>query len=772
MSDTAIAHQSLRCEIDPDDGSLALEIGSASLRGRCYAEFSLTGRKLIRATGGKPASIVREPAADENGKGERLAVNYGTVSGLTLALETAIYPKHPFIAIRLGVTNPGTQALKLDSLTPFDTMHLDFGSGPLDGWVNGYHSWSFAGFVPHNRRQPRTSFGWLTAPLSQNTTTRMPNQAGCYVGEELAALIDGHEQALVAGFIGMAEQFGQIHADGRPGKKSLTLQTTADGIPLEPGQTVWSEWAVLYLATLPDNDPLGPYAEAVTRLTPGRFSPTPPEAGWSSWYQFFADITADDMARNQQALRGLQDHLPLKLIQLDDGYQPAWGDWLSHNDKFPQGVEGWAESVHKDGFEPGLWLSPFSIDNEASIFRDHPDAILRGTRNRPIHGGFLINRWLLGLDPTHPATQDHVRETVNTIVHKWNIPYLKLDFLYCGALPGRRHNPHRTRAQALRDGLKLIREVAGEDTMLVGCGCPSGPALGVVDVMRISPDCAPDWYPRLFGLQGLVRHDRSLPATCNAIRNSIQRSWTHRRWWWLDADNLLVREQQGMTVNEIQSYATIIGLTGSHLVQSDDLTNVADERLRWVSLLLPALGDRCLAPNLLTAELPEMLVQHRQGAAGEWTLVGLFNWSDRPARHKVNLEEIGFPAGTPTLVCDFWKGRLLIQTNTLRTNMIPPHGVALFGLRAVTPEVSQFAGSNLHLSMGAEITKLKTTKKTIRLTVDLGHPAKGTIWLKLPAPPKHVIIQGEEQAVPPPHSAGIYAIRVSIDRKTEIRAKF
>jgi hypothetical protein len=273
-------------------------------------------------------------------------------------------------------------------------------------------------------------------------------------------------------------------------------------------------------------------------------------------------------------------------------------------------------------------------------------------------------------------------------------------------------------------------------------------------------------------LQGLVRHDRSLPATCNAIRNSIQRSWTHQRWWWLDADNLLVREQQGMTVNEIQSYATVLGLTGSHLVQSDDLTNVADERLRWVSLLLPVLGDRCQVPNLLTEELPEMLVQHRQGAAGEWTLVGLFNWSEHPARHKVSLEEIGFPAGTPALVCDFWKGRLLIQTNTLRTNMIPPHGAALFGLRAVTPEVPQFAGSNLHLSMGAEITKLKTTKRTIRLTVDLGHPAKGTIWLKLPAPPKHVIIQGEEQAVPPSNSAGIYAIRVSIDTKTEIRAKF
>ena len=281
MSDTAIAHQSLRCEIDPDDGSLALTIGPAGLRGRCYADFSLNGRKIIRATGEKPASIVCEAIADVHGRGKRLAVDYGVMSGLALSLEAAIYPDHPFVAIRLGATNPGTQALCLHSLTPLGTTHLDFGSGQLDGWVNGYHSWSFAGFVSHQHRQPRTTFGRLTAPLSQNTTTTLPSQIGHYVGEEIAALIDGHQQALVAGFIGMADQFGQIYANGHTGKKSLTLQTTADSILIEPGQTIWGEWAALYVVTLPDGDPLGPYAEAVARLTPGRFPPTPPAPGWS-----------------------------------------------------------------------------------------------------------------------------------------------------------------------------------------------------------------------------------------------------------------------------------------------------------------------------------------------------------------------------------------------------------------------------------------------------------------------------------------------------------
>jgi alpha-galactosidase len=769
MSETTIANDTLRCEVDPATGHLALQIGQAELVGGCSADFSLSGQKSICTTGKVPVSIRREPAASVHGKGEQLVVDYGVDADLALTLETAIYPAHPFVLMRVGAANRGTQPIHLHKLTPLSTTALRFGSGPLDGWVNGYHSWSFAGFIPHTHRQPRTSLGWLTFPLAHNTTTALPGHAGCYAGEEVAALVDGHRCALVAGFIGMADQFGQVYANGHPGKQSITLQTTTDGVPIDPGETLWGEWAILYTVDLPGDDPLGLYADAVARLTPGRFPSDAPPPGWSSWYQFFGAITSDEMARNQQALRDLREHLPLRLIQLDDGYQPAWGEWLQHNEKFPQGIDGWAKDVRGDGFEPGLWLSPFTIDKKASIFREHPDAVLRDARGRPMHGGFLINRWIMGLDPTHPATQEHVRRAVDTIVHQWGISYLKLDFLYCGALPGKRYDPRRTRAQALRDGLALIREAAGEKAVLVGCGCPAGPALGLIDIMRVSPDCAPRWRPYLLGFESVFRHDPSLPATRNAIRNSIHRSWTHRRWWWLDADNLLAREQQTMTAAEIQSYATIIGLTGSHLVQSDDLTNESDERLRWVASLLPVSGEGCQVPNLLTAELPDLLIQHRQGAAGSWLVVGLFNWSDHPAKRTINLQEIGFPAKTPVIVCDFWKGWLSIQRDTLRTNLIPPHGAALFGLREVTPGAAQLAGSTMHFSMGSEITMWKTTKKTVRLHVTTGHQVSGTVWLKLPAPPKSVAIQGEAQSVPPTNSAGIYAIPVVVSQEAEVR---
>jgi alpha-galactosidase len=268
-------------------------------------------------------------------------------------------------------------------------------------------------------------------------------------------------------------------------------------------------------------------------------------------------------------------------------------------------------------------------------------------------------------------------------------------------------------------------------------------------------------------VERLVRSDPSLPSTRNAIRNSIGRSFTHRRWWWLDADNLLAREQQRMTAAEVQSYATVIGLTGSQLVLSDDLTHVGDERLKWMGSLLPVLPGGCQAPCLLCEELPDMLTRHMQGAAGEWMLVGLFNWGNLPDRQIVSLTRLGFPYDAPILCCDFWNRQVSVEHDTVMTGLIPPHGVALLALRTVTwgPQV---VGSDLHISMGGEISHLKISKDAVRLTINLGRKAEGTIWLQLPHSPKSVTSHTLSLHATPTPATGVYAVPLSIDRKAEL----
>ena len=70
------------------------------------------------------------------------------------------------------------------------------------------------------------------------------------------------------------------------------------------------------------------------------------------------------------------------------------------------------------------------------------------------------------------------------------IDYFKIDFVYAGALAGRRHQDLPP-VEAYRRGLRLIREAIGPDAYLLGCGVPILPSIGLVDAMRVGPDIAP-----------------------------------------------------------------------------------------------------------------------------------------------------------------------------------------------------------------------------------------------------------------------------------------
>ena len=51
-----------------------------------------------------------------------------------------------------------------------------------------------------------------------------------------------------------------------------------------------------------------------------------PPSGWCSWYCFGPNVTAEQVLANLDVIA--RDLPGLKYIQIDDGYQPAMGDWL------------------------------------------------------------------------------------------------------------------------------------------------------------------------------------------------------------------------------------------------------------------------------------------------------------------------------------------------------------------------------------------------------------------------------------------------------------
>ena len=81
------------------------------------------------------------------------------------------------------------------------------------------------------------------------------------------------------------------------------------------------------------------------------------------------------------------------------------------------------------------------------------------------------------LDLTHPEVIAWLGDLFHTICDDWGYDYVKIDFIYAGAIDGIRHDPNVTRAQAYRRGLEAIRDAVG-NRFILACGNPIGPSVG------------------------------------------------------------------------------------------------------------------------------------------------------------------------------------------------------------------------------------------------------------------------------------------------------
>jgi alpha-galactosidase len=106
-------------------------------------------------------------------------------------------------------------------------------------------------------------------------------------------------------------------------------------------------------------------------------------------------------------------------------------------------------------------------------------------------------------------------------VRAWGFDYLKLDFLYGGALKGKRYK-EMPREAAYRECLLMLREAMGADAFFLTCGTPIIPALGTCDAIRVGPDVAHKWESYR---DAILLYNPTTPGTKNAIRTVANRLW-------------------------------------------------------------------------------------------------------------------------------------------------------------------------------------------------------------------------------------------------------
>ncbi|MFF4782541.1 glycoside hydrolase family 36 protein [Streptomyces griseorubiginosus] len=415
--------------------------------------------------------------------------------------------------------------------TPVASVPLD----PRGARVHeeGWQSWSPSGAYALGDKPYRpTNDNWATVCYRPGVTV----PEGVFQGEGLLALDPGDGSPV------------RLWAAPEPTRAVPSIRLTVDGSHAE----VTADGPVKEFTGTDIQATLAEWAAGL-----GVEAPRPAPTVWCSWYEYFTEVTEDDIHENLRAMDTLD--LPIDVVQIDDGYQKALGDWLTLSGRF-RSREGIADAIRARGRRAGIWTAPFLVDPASGLAAEHPDWLVEDLSGGFLHAGRNWGHDLCVLDTTHPEAAAWLADVFRTLRSE-GYDYFKVDFLYAGALEGVRH----TDADALtayRDGIRLIREAIGPDAYLLGCGAPILPSVGLFDAMRVSPDTAPHRRPEA--------GDFSQPGQDPAEFTGAGRQWQHGVLWVNDPDCLMARP----AVETRERWAAHVAATGGLMASSDRLLSL------------------------------------------------------------------------------------------------------------------------------------------------------------------------------------------------------
>ena len=383
-------------------------------------------------------------------------------------------------------------------------------------------------------------------------------------------------------------------------------------------------------------------ADRLNRTHPKLLFAQPP-SGWCSWYCFGPNVTAEQVLSNLEAIA--RDIPGLKYIQIDDGYQPAMGDWLETGAAFGGNVQSVLKQIRARGFEPAIWVAPFIAEAGSRVFKEHPEWFVCDERDEPLRadrvtfGGWRRGPWY-ALDGTHPQAQAHLTNVFRTMRQDWGCTYFKLDANFWGTIHGGRfHDPRATRVEAYRRGMQAVLKGAG-DAFILGCNHPIWPSLGVIHGSRSSNDIRRTW-------------DR----IATTARQNLMRNWQNGTLWWNDPDAIVLTGE--LPEEEFRFHATAIYASGGMILSGDDLTTISPPRMAMLRKLQP--------PTAQAARFTDDSLQVGTVVMPDGVAIALLNWDDEP-------RELSFTLTARHSVQELWTGESLGVREDRVIVSVPRHG--------------------------------------------------------------------------------------------------
>jgi alpha-galactosidase len=469
---------------------------------------------------------------------------------------------------------------------------------------------------------------------------KIPQPADAKVVTGMMTLTPPGGETMLLGFTSCRRFNGRFYL--RP--KSIEVVLDTEGLALAPGES-WDLEEFTYTSGANRVALLTRLATRISQHHPPLRFKTPP-AGWCSWYCFGARVTAGNVMDNLAAIA--RDAPQLKYVQLDDGYQPAMGDWLETGNAFGGDVRGVLQAIRKQGFEPAIWVAPFIAEAGSHIFQQHPDWFMKGEDGKPLPAdkvtfpGWRRGPWY-ALDGTNPEAQKHLESVFRTMRQEWGVTYFKLDANFWGAMHGGRlSDPKATRIEAYRRGMQAVLRGSG-DGFILGCNHPIWASFGLIHGSRSSGDIKRTW-----------------DTFQKVARQNLYRNWQNGRLWWNDPDAVTL--SGNLPAEEYRFHATMAVAAGGLVLSGDDLTTLPADRLAMLKKMLPPTG--------VAAEFDDERLQAGVVRLKDRTLVCVFNWAAETVKIPVRLPRAGE-------VSDLWSGQAYGRQSGMEIPLKPHEGTVL-----------------------------------------------------------------------------------------------
>ncbi|MBI9099730.1 MAG: alpha-galactosidase [Spirochaetaceae bacterium] len=579
----------------------------------------------------------------------------------------------------LSIRNVSTKHLQISRLRfpatkSINALLKDLDPRCISFLRNGYQSWSTARSYRVSEKPLRPRFK-LVSLATSNMANLPSNTPGMLSSEMYSVIMDLNSKDTI--LVGQLPPFNQffyiiLNISSHGHESFFELIYDFGRQLLEPGKEKQLDGIIFIKG--PRQEVEQQYFQYIRKIT-GFQTPEKNLTGWSSWYQYYDKITPDILYKNLKAIR--ERGFNFDFFQIDDGYQKTVGDWLEQKPVFQGRMKELALAIKEAGMKPGIWLAPFSVSERSDLFKMHPEFILKNQFGKKIKAGynFFWKCHYYGLDVTHPNCGEYVKEVIETFVKNWVFEYLKCDFLFTAALRSAiHHDLSLSGASILQSGMKIIRDTAGPDTRIIGCGMPIPSGIGFVDAMRVGPDTGDFW---IHYTAGLIRTG-SMVGVRNSMRNFMVRSPMHKRLWLNDPDCIMIRDRgTRLKPGERLSQMDAIALSGGILIYSDDFTTLSEKAIEDISLIEKVSADcfsgQAIAIDVMEQELPEIYYN----TAG---YLGLFNFYGFSKTRRYNLSQLNQYLPGPLTLIDIRNGEHIDVSERTVVGNILRRGSRLFKL--------------------------------------------------------------------------------------------